>query len=72
MRWEGEDASAIGLDDAQRLAVRVWNTLANGMGGLDWAGLPLLVECLGIDDVEQLVHDLAVIKRHQPEIEKET
>lgn len=40
--------------------------LANGMGGLDWAGLPLAVELYGVRDVELLVHALLAIKTHQP------
>jgi hypothetical protein len=41
--------------------------LSNGMGGLDWAGLPLVCRMLGVDDMDALVHDLMVIKLHQPE-----
>lgn len=40
--------------------------LANGMGGLDWSGLPLAVALLGITDVEGLLHRLQVIKQHRP------
>lgn len=35
------------------------------MGGIDWAGLPLVVEHLGIDDVEGLLHRLLTIKLHK-------
>lgn len=44
----------------------VWNYLHNGHGGFDWAGLPLVVALLGIDDVEALMHRLLVIKTHKP------
>ena len=52
---------------ANGLAIRVWNLLSNGMGGLDWAGLPLAVELLGITDVEALLEALLVIKTHRPD-----
>jgi hypothetical protein len=40
--------------------------LTNGMGGIDWSGLPLVVALLGIDDVEAFVDRLLVIKTHKP------
>lgn len=43
--------------------------LANGQGGFDWAGLPLLVGWLGIEDVEGLMTRLAVMKLHKPDKE---
>lgn len=49
------------------LAIRAWRMLANGMGGLDWAGLPFVVELLGIDDVEAFVHQLMTIKAWRPD-----
>lgn len=39
--------------------------LANGMGGIDWAGLPLICGLLGIEDVEGLVMRLGIIKTHK-------
>ncbi len=36
--------------------------LANGMGGIDWAGLPVVCELLGVGDVEGLLQRLATIK----------
>ncbi|MCW7542019.1 hypothetical protein OOT46_29920 [Aquabacterium sp. A7-Y] len=36
------------------------------MGGLDWAGLLLVVELLGVSDVEALLHRLHIIKTHRP------
>lgn len=50
--------------DAQ--AIRAFNALANGQGGLDWAGLPLVCEWLGVEDVEGLLERLAVIRAHKP------
>lgn len=36
------------------------------MGGLDWAGLPIVVELLGIDDIEALLSRLGAIKQYEP------
>lgn len=36
------------------------------MGGLDWAGLPMVAAILGVDDLELFVHRLVTIKTHQP------
>lgn len=44
-----------------------FNLLANGMGGIDWAGLPLVCGWLGIADVEGLMQRLSVIKLHRKE-----
>lgn len=32
------------------------------MGGIDWAGLPLVAELLGVDDLETLIMQLIVIR----------
>lgn len=41
------------------------NLLANGMGGFDWAGLPLVCGWLGVQDIEGLMDRLQVIKLHR-------
>lgn len=41
--------------------------MANGSGGIDWAGLALMVALFDVDDVDALVHRLLVIKSHKPE-----
>lgn len=46
------------------MAIRVWNALADGHGGIHWAGLDLMVAWLGIDDVEGLLQRLLTIKGH--------
>lgn len=46
--------------------MRAFNLLHNGMGGLDWAGLPLVVELLGVTDIELLLVRLQVIREHKP------
>lgn len=48
------------------IAHRIFAALANGMGGLDWPGLPLFVGLYGVQDVEALVDRLLVIKLHRP------
>ena len=39
--------------------------LANGMGGLDWSGVPLVAELLGVGDLEMFLHRMTVIKLHR-------
>jgi hypothetical protein len=36
------------------------------MGGIDWSGLPYVCAALGVEDVEQLMERLLVIKTHRP------
>jgi hypothetical protein len=48
------------------MAIRVWNALSNGHGGLDWAGLDVLAATLGIRDIESLINRLITIKLHKP------
>ena len=43
--------------------------LANGSGGIDWAGLPIVVELLGVQELESFIRMLTVIKNHRPERE---
>ena len=47
-------------------AIQIYNSLANGMGGLDWAVLPLFAGLHGVDDIEGLVDRLLTIKLHKP------
>jgi hypothetical protein len=40
------------------------------MGGVDWGGVPLMCEWLGVEDVDGLLHRLIVLKsstREKPE-----
>jgi hypothetical protein len=60
---EGEQAERTPADS---MAIAAYNHLSNGMGGIDWAGLPLVVELLGITDIEGLMERLIVIKMHRP------
>lgn len=34
------------------------------MAGLDWDALPVIVEMLGVHDVETLVHQLTALRDH--------
>lgn len=43
------------------ISIRAWNL----MGGIDWAGLPVVAEVLGIEDVERLIVDLCAIRDYQ-------
>lgn len=52
-------------DDADRLAFKVFNLLADGMGGINWQGLPLMCGWLGATDIEGLMQRLAIIKTHR-------
>jgi len=46
------------------IAFKVTAMLANGSGGLDWAGLPLACALFGVRDVTGLVERLRVIKAY--------
>jgi hypothetical protein len=35
------------------------------MGGLNWTALPIVVELLGVDDVELLIEQLVIIRGKQ-------
>mgnify|MGYP006958834259 CR=1 FL=1 len=41
------------------------------MGGIDWAGFPLLVAKFGVDDVEGLIDRLLVIRGYEPPKDEE-
>lgn len=48
------------------MAIAVFNVLCDGFGGVNWAGLDLWVEKLGIEDVDGLLDRLRIIKLHKP------
>ena len=54
------------------MAIRVWNALADGHGGIHWAGLELMVAWLDIDDVEGLLQRLLTIKAHRASADAHT
>jgi hypothetical protein len=43
------------------LAIRAWNML----GGMEWAGIEVVAEVLGYDDLEVLVTQLQTIRAFQ-------
>jgi hypothetical protein len=47
-------------------AIRAFNLMSNGMGGIDWNALPLAVVMYGVHDVEALIDRLMIIKTHKP------
>jgi hypothetical protein len=49
----------------------VHTALKDGNGGLAWAGLPVLVEWLGIDDVAGLLHRLVLMKSYRKPHERQ-
>ncbi len=57
-----------GADDrGEREAFSVALMLSNGMGGYDWAALPLACRIHGVRDVEMLIERLLVLKTHRAE-----
>ena len=53
-----------------REAIRAWNLLGNGSGGIDWAGMPLVCELLGVEDLESFMLRIEIIKNHTPPKER--
>jgi hypothetical protein len=41
--------------------VRAWNLMG---GQVDWTALPILVEMLGVEDPETLIHELTTLRDH--------
>jgi hypothetical protein len=62
--YEGEEPPHPAHEDL--VALRVWNMLNNGMGGLDWSGLPLAAAMFDVGDMEDLITRVLVIKGHSP------
>jgi hypothetical protein len=53
------------MDEQARQAFDAFRLMSNGMGGLDWAALPLAVARYGVRDVAGLIDRLLTIKGHQ-------
>lgn len=64
VQFEGEERPRASAAD--NLAIAAWNYLCDGEQSIDWAGLPLVAELLGITDIEGLLGRLLVIKSHKP------
>lgn len=61
---EGDNAPT--TTDMDAAAIRCWNLLATGQGGMDLGGLELAMAWLGITDVDGLMHRLYLIRTHTP------
>jgi hypothetical protein len=46
------------LDDRDLAAIAAWNLA----GGMNWEALPIVIEVLGVEDVEDLVRRMALIR----------
>jgi hypothetical protein len=46
-----------------RQAIEVWN-MCETQGSIDWAGLPMVVGLLGVEDIDGLVLRLKAIKQY--------
>jgi hypothetical protein len=64
IQYEGEKPPD--PDPSHLTALRAWRMLANGMGGIDWAGLPIVADMLGITDPQALIEHLTLIKAYKP------
>lgn len=48
------------------MAARARNLLQNGMGGIDWSGLPLVCAYLGVTQIEPFIDALQVLLNYEP------
>lgn len=62
IEYEGEPPPEPGHCEVQ--AIQAWNLLSDGAGGIDWSGMPLVCEYLGIDDLDGLIGRLQAIRQH--------
>lgn len=53
------------------MAARARNLLHNGMGGIDWAGIPLVCAYLGVTQIEPFVDALQVLLTYEPPSDKD-
>lgn len=66
MRQQGaEFEGLVEATEADHHAIAAWNMLADGTGGINWAGLPYVTAHLGVQDVGGLVERLVTIKTHR-------
>lgn len=67
MLQEGDDGEIVEprATDLDRMAIRIHNLTANGMGGIDWSGVWPLAELLGVADIDDLVVRLETIVTHR-------
>ncbi len=65
IEWVGEPSPEPTLLD--QLHFSAYRLLGNGMGGVDWAGLPYVVEHLGVRDVGALIQAIDIINTYKPD-----
>jgi hypothetical protein len=65
--WEGEAPPEPNASTLE--AIRVWNFIADGMGGVRWDALPLALEFNRVPDAEETIVRLLLIKSHNPKRE---
>jgi hypothetical protein len=65
IQYEGEEPEQPTPESI--VALQAWNMLATGMGSIDWHGLEIVVDLLGVPDaqLELLLHRLMVIKHYR-------
>jgi hypothetical protein len=65
-----EGAEPLQPDADEAIAIAVFNALKNGQGGIDWAGLPMVLEWFGVADVAGLLQRLLLIKSYRKPAER--
>lgn len=63
VEWEGEDQPT--ATAADHIALEAFKYLVTYGGSIDWSGLPVVAELLGVDDIEDLIERLMIIKLHR-------
>lgn len=47
-------------------AIKVFNVIANSMGGVDWAGFGLACELYQVEDIEDMMRAVLIVKGYAP------
>lgn len=68
VEYEGEDQPQATEHD--QTAFLLYRLMANGMGGVDWSGLPFLCGWLGLQDVEAVMQRLVMIRMYRKPSER--
>jgi len=65
IKWDGEkDPQSSPEYD---LALTAWNYLCDKNQGIDWSGLPYVIEKLAVEDIDALMDHLLAIKTYKPQ-----
>jgi hypothetical protein len=65
-----EGAELLQPDADEATAIAVFNALRTNQGGIDWAGLPAMLEWFGVADVAGLMQRLIIIKTYRKPAER--